>query len=190
MATRWPTRLRIRKSISAASRRPSCTLPPPRSTPWFRSALQDQPPKSGGLSGADHRIHHRAGSSRVAGGIFDERQRGGQGAILNQDGSVNSHSNPAAPGSVVCSLRHRRRAHHARQCGWSSHFQPPALPDADASGFGYHQRSARPGSLCGSRAGFGCRSVADQCGGARRRVAAHLTIRSSSRSAIMPAPAP
>jgi uncharacterized protein (TIGR03437 family) len=26
---------------------------------------------------------------------------GGQGAILNQDGSVNTHSNPAAPGSVV-----------------------------------------------------------------------------------------
>jgi uncharacterized protein (TIGR03437 family) len=26
---------------------------------------------------------------------------GGQGAILNQDGSVNSQSNPAAPGSVV-----------------------------------------------------------------------------------------
>ncbi len=83
-----------------------------------------------------------------------------------QSGWQRELEHPSSPAEFSRgSVRYRRRTHQAGQRGWYPHFS--TLPVADASSFGYHQRPACPGALCGSRSGNSCRSDADQCGGAR-----------------------
>ena len=103
---------RTRRFCSMALRLRCCTLPPVRSTPWFRSAWQDPPPRFRCYIRETHRVHTVAVQPASPAYFRVDGSGGGQGAILNQDGSVNSRSNPAPRGSVVYSTPPARGSPH------------------------------------------------------------------------------
>ncbi len=76
---------------------------------------------------------------------------GGQGAILNQDGSVNTRTNPAVARFGSGSLRYRRRTYQPGQRGRFA--DSPTLPNAAAASYRHHRQYARRDPLrrCRSR---------------------------------------
>ena len=171
------------------TRRPSCSLHPARSIPSFRSALAEPTAQVQVLYQGQPTASATVPVQPASPAVFSHewhRRRPGSDPQPGRQRQLPNQSSLARLGGG--SLRHRRRTHHARQRGWSSHSSPPyptpMLP-VSVTIDGLPAQVA----LCGSCSRVGCRSVADQCGGACRRSMEQPTIRSSSRSATMPAQA-
>ena len=149
----------------------------------------NQRTSSGALSGAAHRIHYGAGSTRVTRGVFHgwQRRRPGSDPQPGRQRQLANQSRLARLGGGA--VRHRRGTHHACQC--RTVFSPrAALPGADASRLRHHRRPAGSRSCMPElRRAWSpecCRSTW-WCPPMQFR---HPTIRWSSRSAITPAQAP